>query len=126
MGTSSTGDSEVSFEFLSSLIQLSDIPEDEWIGKTVYHPMGGQMGDIPIWRFNEMSDVCKQIEREFEDPNFPIEPYKVIYDVGVVHRVTDGDPPPYNFGKEVFFGTDGPEGFCLHYNPDNLWIEIGN
>ena len=113
---------DVTFEFLKSLVQLSTFPEEEWIGKTVYHPMGGQSGNVPFWRFEDMDELCKEIEREFETPEYPIDWLELVYDVGIVYRIKDRDPD-FDFGKDVWFGDNGPDGFCLVYNSDNLWTE---
>lgn len=99
---------------LQQLIQLTEIPIEEWVGKTVFHPHE-QRGNEPIW--------------------FSEEEGELLYDVG---EVVEYDPKWFPEGEEnsesfphrneVWFrciddfcpsikGT-----FMLHYEATNLWV----
>lgn len=98
----------------SKLTQLSTIPQNEWIGSRVYHPMC-QMGDTPIWRDRD---------NPYPDPESNPSPDEWDYDLGSVTRFA----PDWIAGTgwepraEVWFTSGSGE---LHYPATNLWVYRG-
>jgi len=96
------------------LVQLSQVPQNQWVGLRVYHPMTQHEGG-PIWR---PIDDKVSFDPEHEDP----EGYE--YDLGTV---TDFDPAwipakGWEPRAEVWFRMGGG---TLHYSADNLWTYRG-
>jgi len=86
-----------------SLIQLSNVPEERWLGLAVFHPMGGQAGDIANWA-DENGDAA--------------------YDTGVVYDWKP-DPDFADLGAiRVFFVCDS--GSVLFYDATNLWTPVAD
>lgn len=95
------------------LIQLSTLPESEWRGRAVFHPME-QRGDVASWTLTDEDRAFALEEGE------PVPEWDTVYDVGVV--VEWGEDP--NFAdipgsKRVRFVMDS--GHSLHYAASNLW-----
>jgi hypothetical protein len=87
-----------------SLVQLSRLPSNTWVGLPVYHPIS-QMGGVGNWHRYDVGIVSEVIL----DPAFPDE-----------H--SDGDYWE-NHGRCRFItGTGGGGNVTFHYAPDNLWV----
>lgn len=67
------------------LVQLSTIPESQWRGLPVFHPME-QRGDVPVWVItDEDRDIALTVGHPIPDDEM------VAYDVGIV---LDWEPDP--------------------------------
>lgn len=97
------------------LVQLSTLPQENWKGRAVFHPME-QQGDVPNW---EMSgeDFAEHLATFAEDYRYW--QTRADYDVGVV---LDWEPDPH-FAEmgiiRVRFVMDS--GSTLRYASSNLW-----
>lgn len=102
------------------LVQLSTLPRDTWVGRSIFHPMQ-QAGGVPYWR-------PKGAPRIFHDED--VDPERYDYDVGVVVKfilseefykdgVNDDDHYQVWF-KEP---SDKNEWDGLHYGADNCWTK---
>ena len=100
-------------EFLNSLVQLSTLPREEWIGKVVYHPRA-QADSTPYWCDADLPDILRCSGHTDET---------IRYDVGVVNSF-EPDPHFHDLGYwRVAFSVPGGKYGNLYYNQDNLWIE---
>ncbi len=132
---------QVTLEFLNGLVRLDTLPEEEWVGKAVYHPGAGQMGNTPYWRFcDECADDPSMRLVRFDPDEDPPEAEPdweaLIYDSGPVTEHREGPWGPEErrdvlFYVEVCMGEsydnvpndNWPDGFNFVYGADNLWIE---
>lgn len=96
------------------LVQLSQVPQSQWVGLSVYHPMS-QGGDTPVWR---------PIDDPYFDPEDPEDPEGYEYDLGTVTHFNPAWVPEEGWEPraEVWFRI---EGGALHYPADNLWTYRG-
>lgn len=91
------------------LVQLHEIPVDEWVGKPVFHP-GQQRGATAYWTRESAPGV------EGEDPGPQ-------YDVGVVVRwEADAWEPDDSALHDVWFLIG--DGCTLRYSAWNLWVPV--
>ena len=127
-----------SIEFLNGLVRLDTLHPDEWVGKTAYHPGAGQTGDTPYWRLCDEEPMMRRVRFNPDEDASEDEPdwEAVIYDRGVVRSHEEGPFGP-DARRDVLFHVDvcmgepydnqpsesWPDGFCLRYGADNLWIE---
>lgn len=96
------------------LVQLSTIPESQWRGLAVFHPME-QRGDVPTWVITaEDREDAIAIGHPIPDDE------TVAYDVGVV---MDWEPDPHFADLGVirvrFLMSMGS---TLRYASTNLWV----
>ena len=96
------------------LVQLSTLPESEWRGRAVFHPMQ-QRGDVAFWTF---TDEDREEAIADGDP-IPDDAWDTVYDVGVVVEWY-GDPHSTHHGmRRVRFVM--ASGHSLQYAAWNLW-----
>lgn len=93
------------------LVQLSTLPESEWRGRAVFHPMQ-QRGDVAFWTLTDedREDAIAVGEPILEDA------WDTVYDVGVVVEWGGNTDPKW---KRVRFVTGS--GHSLQYAAWNLW-----
>ena len=98
------------------LVQLNTLPEDQWVGTTVYHPCL-QRGTQAFWHTEDFDGIDREIHDEFENEDY------LCYDVGEVIETffLDHEGWPKEDLLRVRFGRDGSS---LHYHPSNLWVEV--
>jgi len=100
------------------LINLTEIPREEWVGLTIYHPMS-QLGMKPYFRCIDEPDTLR-LPCDCEDSYCEVTGETCdswTYDVGVIEKV--------EWHKtleewDVLFKTDT---CVLRYFADNLWVE---
>ena len=97
------------------LIQLSTLPESEWRGRAVFHPME-QRGDEAIWT---ITDEDRKDAVAVGEP-IPDDEWDTVYEVGVVTQWAS-DPLFVDIpgSKRVRFVM--ASGHSLHYAASNLW-----
>lgn len=92
------------------LVQLSTLPQVDWHGRVVFHPME-QHGGTAFW----MAEDSPSFNAAHDEPGTE-------YDVGVVVKSAPDDwrgPASDLATWEVHFIVNG--GFALHYSASNLW-----
>lgn len=103
-----------------NLVPLSTVPEDEWIGLRVYHPM--LQSDKPYWHTADYPEQDRLFEEECM-AEYGGE-HGLAFDVGLVEEVFYQDIPGWNREdcKRVFFRCMVEDvSYRLHYHPTNLW-----
>ena len=101
------------------LILLSTLPESEWRGRAVFHPMEQRGVDGVNTAFWTITDEDREIAIEVGEP-IPDDVWDTVYDVGVVVE-WDDDPQFSDIpgSKRVRFVMDN--GHSFHYAASNLW-----
>lgn len=107
----------------AGLVQLSTLPSETWVGRTVYHPMC-QQEDRPYWRLLDAPELLRVESRVWW--------HVYRYDVGVVTKWVSKATTP-EFGghlwddeRAVFFLPDNTQTTTwdgLRYPDWNLWTE---
>lgn len=101
------------------LVQLSTLPESEWHGRAVFHPMEQRGVDGQPVAFWTITDEDRADAIAVGEP-IPDDEWDTVYDVGVVVE-WDDDPQFSDIpgSKRVRFVMDS--GHSLHYAAYNLW-----
>lgn len=87
------------------LVQLSTIPEEEWIGLPVFHPCC-QIGETIYWRLEDVPFWA-----DGDDTG-------TMYDAGVVTKVFERNQEYPDETRVFFIGSCGS---TLQYSVSNLW-----